>query len=439
MLSTRLSNLWIKRRYLKTKFFNHHILLNKLSFASVNKKKIINDPVYGFISIHSELVFDLIEHPYFQRLRRIKQLGLTNLVYPGANHTRFHHALGAMHLMTKAIHVLRSKGIQIDDHELEAAQIAILLHDIGHGPFSHVMEHAFVHNVEHEAISLAFMNYLNEQFGGKLDIAIDIFSGKYKKNFLHQLVSSQLDVDRLDYLTRDSFYTGVSEGIVGLERIIEMLNVQNDQLVIDEKGIYSVEKFIVARRLMYWQVYLHKTAVAADCVLQNALKRARDLSLSGKQIFSLPNVAFFLNNFIDGKQIANDSTVLHRFSQLDDLDIMVCLKNWQDDEDPVLAYLSKSLINRRLPGVIIQDEALNEADKRTIEQNASVKLKMDESLMKYIVTTGELRNAAYHSQNENIMIRKKSGALIDLATASVNYNFVSANSIATKYFVCRPK
>jgi len=405
----------------------------------VNKKKIINDPVYGFISIHSELVFDLIEHPYFQRLRRIKQLGLTNLVYPGANHTRFHHALGAMHLMTKAILVLRSKGVQINDEELESAQIAILLHDIGHGPFSHVMEHAFVHNVAHESISLAFMNYLNDEFGGRLETAINIFKGTYKKNFLHQLVSSQLDVDRLDYLTRDSFYTGVSEGIVGLERIIEMLNVENDQLVIDEKGIYSVEKFIVARRLMYWQVYLHKTAVAADCVIQNALKRARELSLSGKQIFSLPNVAFFLHNFIDGKSIAEDITVLNRFSQLDDLDIMVCLKNWQDDEDEVLSYLSKSLINRRLPGIVIQDKPMETSDLAALQQQTAERLKIDVSLAKYVVTTGELRNAAYQSQNENIIIRKKSGELIDLATASVNYNFVSANSVATKYFVCRPK
>jgi len=405
----------------------------------VNKKKIINDPVYGFISIHSELIFDLIEHPYFQRLRRIKQLGLTHLIYPGANHTRFHHALGAMHLMTKAIAVLQSKGVEVSEAEVESAQIAILLHDIGHGPFSHVMEHAFVHNIAHEAISLAFMEHLNDEFGGQLSMAIDIFKDSYEKRFLHQLVSSQLDVDRLDYLTRDSFYTGVSEGIVGLERIIEMLNVENDQLVIDEKGIYSVEKFIVARRLMYWQVYLHKTAIAADSVLLSALKRARDLTLDGKSIFSLPNVSFFLSNYVDGKQISSSTEVLHRFSQLDDLDIIVCLKNWQHDSDKVLAYLSASLINRKLPKVQILEAPLKESSLATIHNEASTKLSVSNEEAKYLVTQGELSNAAYRSTNENIIIRKKSGELIDLATASVNYNFVSANSIATKYYVCSPK
>jgi HD superfamily phosphohydrolase len=405
----------------------------------VNKKKIINDPVYGFISIHSELVFDLIEHPYFQRLRRIKQLGLTNLIYPGANHTRFHHALGAMHLMTKAIVVLRSKGVKINDEELESAQIAILLHDIGHGPFSHVMEHSFVHNISHEDISLAFMHTLNDEFGGKLSIAIDIFQGTYKKQFLHQLVSSQLDVDRLDYLTRDSFYTGVSEGIVGLERIIEMLNVENDQLVIDEKGIYSVEKFIVARRLMYWQVYLHKTAVAADCVLLSALKRARDLIQNGQSIFGLPNVTYFLKNFVVGEQITTSTEILNRFSGLDDLDIMVCLKNWQHEPDFILSYLSKSLINRKLPRISIQNTPITQGSVARLENEIQTRFSISSDLVKYLVSTGELRNAAYQSKNENILIRKKSGELIDLAMASTNYNFVSANSIATKYFACSPK
>ncbi len=323
--------------------------------------------------------------------------------------------------------------------KLESAQIAILLHDIGHGPFSHVMEHAFVHNIAHEAISLAFMEHLNDEFGGQLSMAIDIFKDSYEKRFLHQLVSSQLDVDRLDYLTRDSFYTGVSEGIVGLERIIEMLNVENDQLVIDEKGIYSVEKFIVARRLMYWQVYLHKTAIAADSVLLSALKRARDLTLDGKSIFSLPNVSFFLSNYVDGKQISSSTEVLHRFSQLDDLDIIVCLKNWQHDSDKVLAYLSASLINRKLPKVQILEAPLKESSLATIHNEASTKLSVSNEEAKYLVTQGELSNAAYRSTNENIIIRKKSGELIDLATASVNYNFVSANSIATKYYVCSPK
>jgi len=302
-----------------------------------------------------------------------------------------------------------------------------------------VMEHAFVHNISHEAISLAFMEQLNDEFGGALSVAIRIFKDDYKKHFLHQLVSSQLDVDRLDYLTRDSFYTGVSEGIVGLERIIEMLNVENDQLVIDEKGIYSVEKFIVARRLMYWQVYLHKTAIAADSVLLSALKRARDLTLNGKQIFSLPNIHFFLSNFIDGKQVVNSPEVLHRFSEIDDIDVMVCLKNWQHDSDKVLAFLSNSLIQRKLPKVNILDEPISDSAFKEIKTEISAKLGISAEEVNYLVNKGELSNAAYHSKNENIMIRKKSGELIDLATASVNYNFVSANSIATKYFVCSPK
>ena len=406
----------------------------------MNKKKIINDPVYGFISIHSELIFDLIEHPYFQRLRRIKQLGLTHLIYPGANHTRFHHALGAMHLMTKAIAVLQSKGVEVSEAEVESAQIAILLHDIGHGPFSHVMEHAFVHNIAHEAISLAFMEHLNDEFGGQLSMAIDIFKDSYEKRFLHQLVSSQLDVDRLDYLTRDSFYTGVSEGIVGLERIIEMLNVENDQLVIDEKGIYSVEKFIVAQKTdVLAGIPAQNGYSGRQCSCLSALKRARDLTLDGKSIFSLPNVSFFLSNYVDGKQISSSTEVLHRFSQLDDLDIIVCLKNWQHDSDKVLAYLSASLINRKLPKVQILEAPLKESSLATIHNEASTKLSVSNEEAKYLVTQGELSNAAYRSTNENIIIRKKSGELIDLATASVNYNFVSANSIATKYYVCSPK
>lgn len=413
--------------------------MNKFSFASVNKKKIINDPVYGFISIHSDLVFDLIEHPYFQRLRRIKQLGLTNLVYPGANHTRFHHALGAMHLITKAIYVLRSKGVQISDKELESAQIAILLHDIGHGPFSHVMEHAFVFKIAHEEISLAFMEHLNQEFGGQLKEAIDIFTNKHHRRFLHQLVSSQLDVDRLDYLTRDSFYTGVSEGIVGLERIIEMLNVADDKLVIDEKGIYSVEKFIVARRLMYWQVYLHKTTIAADNVLLSALRRVRDLVSQGESVFMLPSVAFFMENRIEGIQEFKNHDVLEKFSQIDDLDVMVCLKNWQFSEDKILAFLAKSIIHRKLPKIHILDEACSDAKIAEYTQKVAHQFDIPLDDTKYLVFTGILNNSAYHTGNENILILKKNGVLTNLETASINYNFVTANSIATKYFVCTPK
>jgi len=405
----------------------------------VQRKKIINDPVYGFINVSSETVFNVIEHRYFQRLRRIKQLGLTNLVYPGANHTRFHHALGAMHLIGKAMNVLRTKGVDITDEEYEAAELAILMHDIGHGPFSHVLEHSFVHGIAHEKISLAFMRVINDELHGALDMAIDIFTGEYGKQFLHQLVSSQLDVDRLDYLTRDSFYTGVSEGIVGLDRIIEMMNVVNDQLVVDEKGIYSVEKFLVARRLMYWQVYLHKTTIGADSALINVLKRAKDLSQDGKDVFMTPSLSFFSNNHVTGDKIINDTDVLHRFSLLDDVDVVASVKHWCNSDDTVLNHLSNALIQRKLPKVILSDSALHENELKEISQDIQRKFNFSESEASYLVSSGALRNTTYQPSREKIWIRTKNGDLIDLATAASNYNFVGTKALATKYFVCRPK
>jgi len=405
----------------------------------VQRKKIINDPVYGFINVSSETVFNVIEHRYFQRLRRIKQLGLTNLVYPGANHTRFHHALGAMHLIGKAMNVLRTKGVDITDEEYEAAELAILMHDIGHGPFSHVLEHSFVHGIAHEKISLAFMRLINDELHGALDTAIDIFTGEYSKQFLHQLVSSQLDVDRLDYLTRDSFYTGVSEGIVGLDRIIEMMNVVNDQLVVDEKGIYSVEKFLVARRLMYWQVYLHKTTIGADSVLINVLKRAKDLSQDGKAVYMTPSLSFFSNNHITGDKIINDTDVLHRFSLLDDVDVVASVKHWYNSDDAVLNHLSNALIQRKLPKVILNDSALHENELKEISEDIQRKFNFSESEASYLVSSGALRNTTYQPSREKIWIRTKNGDLIDLATAASNYNFVGTKALATKYFVCRPK
>ncbi|MEZ4843663.1 MAG: HD domain-containing protein [Bacteroidia bacterium] len=404
----------------------------------MKKIKIINDPIYGFVSIQSELIFKLIEHPYFQRLRRIRQLGLSSLVYPGANHTRFHHAIGAMHLMAKAIQVLRSKRVEISDHEELSAQISILLHDIGHGPFSHVMEHAFVANVAHEEISVAFMHLLNNEFDGKLETAIQIFKNQYHKKFLYQLVSSQLDVDRLDYLTRDSFYTGVSEGIVGLERIIEMLNVADGQLVIDEKGIYSIEKFIVARRLMYWQVYLHKTVISADCLLLNILRRAKKLLSDGVDIFTLPNLRFFISQNIS-REILTDTDTLNRFASIDDLDVMVCIKNWQNEADKVLSDLSKCLINRKLPKTIIQNQEFsNDYIQAEINRIANQK-QLTKEEAEYHVFSGDLNNTAYKSNENEIMIRLKTGALVGLNEASDNYNFLPVNSLATKFFVCSPK
>lgn len=301
-----------------------------------NKLKIFNDPVYGFITIPYEIIFDLIEHPYFQRLRRIKQLGLTAFVYPGALHTRFHHAMGAMHIMGTAIEVLRTKGNDITEAEAKAVTIAILLHDIGHGPFSHALETSIVNDVNHEDISEILMDKLNTEFNGELSLAIAIFKNNYKKKFLHQLVSSQLDMDRLDYLKRDSFFTGVSEGVISGDRIIAMLNVVNDELVIDSKGIYSIEKFIVARRLMYWQVYLHKTVLAAENLLVNILTRAKELTLKGEVLFGSPSFLYFLKNKVSKVDFINNSKIIELFTDLDDYDIMSAIKVWKNNTDTIL-------------------------------------------------------------------------------------------------------
>ncbi|MBL7899574.1 MAG: HD domain-containing protein, partial [Crocinitomicaceae bacterium] len=301
--------------------------------TSHNKRKIINDPVHGFITIPHELIYDIIEHPYFQRLRRIKQLGLSHLVYPGANHTRFHHALGAMHLMVKAIDVLRNKGVDITDEERLGAIAAILLHDVGHGPFSHTLEHSLLEKVHHEEMSLLFMEELNKQFNGQLTLAIEIFSNRYSKKFLHQLVSGQLDMDRLDYLQRDSYFTGVEEGVIGSERIIKMLDVVNGNLVVEEKGIYSIENFIGARRIMYWQVYMHKTVVASEYMLTSILRRAKFLYQQGKDLFASPSLKVFLQNEITLNDFQKSPEQLRHFSMIDDNDIITSIKVWQTEED----------------------------------------------------------------------------------------------------------
>ncbi|MBI1306063.1 MAG: HD domain-containing protein [Bacteroidetes bacterium] len=401
-------------------------------------RKIINDPIYGFINVTDDLIFELIEHPFFQRLRRIRQLGLTGLIYPGATHTRFHHALGAMHLMHRAIAVLRSKDVEISDQEELDAKCAILLHDIGHGPFSHVLEKTIIKGTKHEVISLRIMEMLNIEFNGALSGAIEIFTDKYPKRFLHQLVSSQLDMDRLDYLTRDSFYTGVSEGIVGLERIIQMLNVVNDQLVIDEKGIYSIEKFIVARRLMYWQVYLHKTALAADTLLHNIVRRARQLYDEGIPIFTLPNFQFFVENTITPDNL-KDKEILNRFNSLDDIELFACIKYWVNEKDRLLAHLSYQLINRKLPSCKIQSEEFPPQFLNSIKQEVMSSGNWSESEVNYLVQSGVAENEAYHSLSENIFIRRKDGSLIDLVKASDNYNFLTPDSVVRKYFICTPK
>ena len=408
------------------------------NYLQNNKKKIFNDPVYGFISIPGEYFFDLVEHPYFQRLRRIKQLGLTDLVYPGALHTRFHHALGAMHLMDKAIMTLRRKGVDISNTEEKAVLTAILLHDIGHGPFSHTLEHTLIKGVTHEEISEAFMKELSKKMGVELLAALDVFKNDYPRPFLHQLVSSQLDLDRMDYLNRDSFYTGVSEGRIGSDRIIEMLNVHNGHLVVEEKGIYSVEKFITSRRFMYWQVYLHKTVVAAEYLLIRILERAKVLSLSGTYLFASPALDFFLRNEVDKNAFLNDNRVLEQFAELDDYDIMGAIKVWVNHPDKVLSLLSKKLVNRRLLKVEVSKEPFT-TDRIELEKQKAAKLldiTVDEA--NYFVFSNVLTNNAYSSDKENINILMKNGEIIDLSSASDNLNISALSKPVQKYALCYP-
>lgn len=404
-----------------------------------NKLKIVNDPIYGFVSLPFEIIFDLIEHPYFQRLRRIKQLGLTNLVYPGALHTRFHHAIGAMHLMDQAIEVIRSKGHEITDEEAQGATIAILLHDIGHGPYSHALEHSIVSNISHEEISLLFMQQLNKTFHGKLDTAIAIFQNKYRKKFLHQLVSSQLDVDRLDYLKRDSFFTGVSEGVISSERIIKMLNVVNDQLAIEAKGIYSIEKFIIARRLMYWQVYLHKAVLSAENLLVNILKRAKELAEKNTVLFCTPAFKKFLYNNYEQNDFIKSPALLEAFALLDDYDIMTSIKVWMDHKDPVLSILCKQLVNRRLSHVEMQKNPFKESQVQEIKEQFKKKLQLTDKEVEYFVFTGNVTNEAYRADKIRINILFKDGSVADIAEASDQLSIDVLARTVKKYYLCYPK
>ena len=399
---------------------------------TLNKLKIINDPVYGFITIPFEIIFDLMEHPWFQRLRRINQLGVTQLVYPGAIHTRFHHALGALYLMTKALDTLEQKGVSITSEEKEATCIAILLHDIGHGPFSHVLENTILPGIHHEKISVQLMELLNDEFYGKIALAIEIFNDQYPKKFLHQLISSQLDMDRLDYLTRDSFYTGVSEGIVGIDRIISMLAVKDNELVVEEKGIYSIEKFIIARRLMYWQVYLHKTTLAADQVLTNITKRAKELIASGYALKVTDDLLYFLKLEVP---ITINRELLEMFNRIDDSDLMLNMKQWQYADDFVLSTLCKAIINRRLPKILIQNKPFESSfiDAKIAETEINYpQLNTDE--MGYFVNTGTVKNDAYTTKG-TIKILTKQGELKELAHASDNYNIMALTETVTKYYL----
>ncbi|WP_298901861.1 HD domain-containing protein [uncultured Psychroserpens sp.] len=402
-----------------------------------NKLKIFNDPIYGFITIPNSLIFDLIEHRYFQRLRRISQMGLSYLVYPGAHHTRFHHAMGCMYLMQKAVNVLRFKGVGISKEEEKALYVAILLHDIGHGPFSHAMEHSIVNGISHEDISKRFMEKLNEEFNGSLTLAIQIFEGKYERPFLCELISSQFDMDRADYLKRDSFYTGVAEGNVNSERLITMLNVVDDRLVVEEKGIYSVEKFLVARRFMYWQVYLHKTGLVAEQLLVRVLKRAKELSNSGVQLKASEALSYFLNNEITADNF-NDDT-LDTFSRLDDSDIVWAMKQWQYHDDFILKNLCDMIINRDLLKIKLKNKPIKPSTLSKHINKLVETYNISEKDAEYFVFINEISNQAYQSKNQNIKILQKTGKVVDITKASDQFSIKALSKPVTKYYICYPK
>lgn len=395
----------------------------------MNKRKIFNDPVYGFISIPYDIVFDIIEHPIFQRLRRIQQLGLSSLVYPGATHSRFHHSLGAMHLMYKSLEVLKTKGQEITEEEAQATVLAILMHDLGHGPFSHALEGVIAENIPHEYISMLLMKKLQIQFGNPVEIAIEIFTNQYHKKFLHQLVSGQLDMDRLDYLNRDSFYTGVSEGVIGYDRIINMLDVHDGNLVVEEKGIYSIEKFLVARRLMYWQVYLHKTSLVADLMLKNILLRAKELK--GKDLYGISeNLLFFLSNSV---QINNFDSALDKFIALDDYDIIQALKVWTNSEDKILNKLSSSILHRHLFKIEFLEEKVAESKYQSLSESLS----KDE--IRFLLFKGKAENNAYNPTKDNIYIKFKNGTIKEITDITEQWNIRSLSNSVVKHYVAYPK
>lgn len=405
--------------------------------STTNRHKILNDPVYGFVTLRHSRALELMDHPYVQRLRRISQLGLSHLVYPGAVHNRFHHAVGCLFLMQQAIDTLRYKGVEITKEEDEAVCFAILLHDIGHGPFSHALENSIVQDVHHEDISELIMSRLNKEFDGLLDLAIEIFQNKYKKKFLHQLVSSQLDMDRLDYLARDSFYSGVTEGKVGSERIIKMLAVVDDKLVVEEKGIYSIEKFIVARRLMYWQVYLHRTVLSAEHMLMLALKRAKDLSRNGEVLFASPALSAFLQNDYDKVSFATTEGVLDKFCDLDDSDIYNAMKAWRLHPDKVLSDLSSRLLDRKLFRIELRTEEFSQSDIDERVKTLMELWSLSEEEANYYVSSGSVDNQPY--KENGIMLKSKDGGLIDFAKANDNLTLESLSRNVTKSFLCYPK
>lgn len=405
-----------------------------------NKRKIINDPVYGFITIPDDLVFDVVEHPYFQRLRGIKQLGLTFYVYPAAVHTRFQHALGAVHLMSSALEVIQRKGYELNEDDWQGAILAILLHDVGHGPFSHALENVFIKDISHEKLSLYYMEELNSQFNGALDTAISIFTGKHPKKFLSQLVSSQLDMDRLDYLRRDSFFTGVTEGVIGSERIIKMLRVVDDELVVDRKGIYSIEKFLIARRLMYWQVYLHKTVTSAEQMLIKTLKRAKQLSAAGEQVLGSPVLTeFLLDGDLSIHNLESKTHFLNSFAKLDDSDVFSALKSWVGHKDPILANLAYGMLNRKLPAIRIQNEPFDQELVDDLRKKVCEKEGISLEDSDYYVFTDMISNSAYNKENDQVMLWENPGRLVELSKASDMINYSMLSKANNKYFICFPK
>lgn len=400
--------------------------------------KIINDPVYGFITIPSELIFAIIDHPYFQRLRRIKQLGLTDMVYPGALHTRFHHAIGAMHLMGITLDHLRNKGNEISDQEYEAALLAILLHDIGHGPFSHALENTLLSSVSHESLSLLFIKRLNREFNNQLALALQIFTGKYHRKFFHQLVSSQLDIDRLDYLQRDCFFTGVSEGTIGADRIIKMIDIKDDALVIEEKGIYSIENFLSARRLMYWQVYLHKTTVSSEKMLINLIKRAKKMRQSGVDIPATDEFNLLLEKNYSMEDFENDQGLFQSYASLDDYDIWGAIKYWKNHDDYILRNISQMLLARKLFRIQLANQPFTEEEIQKMKQKTLNELNIPEQDLPYFFSAGSISNFAYMA-DDKISILTKKGELIDLADAADLPNITAMSKIVKKYYACHAK
>ena len=405
----------------------------------INKKKVINDPVWGFVNIPTDLIFEVIQHPYFQRLRRIRQLGLTEMVYPGAIHTRFHHALGAMHLMTEALKSLQSKGHTISVEEFEGAQLAILLHDIGHGPLSHALEYSLLSNIKHEELSKFIMESLNKEFDNKLNLAISIFTNTYHRPFLHQLVSSQLDMDRMDYLSRDSFFTGVSEGTIGADRLIKMLDLYKDELIVEEKGIYSIENFLTARRLMYWQVYLHKTTVSAENMIVSIIRRSKYLIRKNELHFKPPYLSIFLETEISFEQLIEKDDLLSAFLKLDDIDLWFALKQWSKEDDYILSTICTMLLNRKLFSVQIQPNSFSLAQKEQYKKQLLDSMPISENDLDYFLLSGTISNAAYLPEDAQIKVKMKNKEILDVAYASDLPNIQALSKIVTKHYICCPK